>query len=243
VVAGGPVSDVRAEIYNSLGAPGEPQGMSEPHLLIMGPPGAGKGTQSERIADAFAVDHVSTGDAFRENKDMDISHLDLEYDTPGGFMDAGDLVPDEVVNEIVRAALDDADGFLLDGYPRNMSQVAFLDDATHVDLVLYVEVGEDELLRRLTGRRVCEDCGATYHVEFDQPETEGVCDECGGDLYQREDDQEDVARNRIEVYEDNTAEVVDHYDDEGLLARVDGEGTPDAVWADVRATVGDAVDG
>ena len=216
--------------------------MSELHLLIMGPPGAGKGTQSERIAGEFDVEHVSTGDAFRANKDMDISHLGLEYDTPGGFMDAGDLVPDEVVNEIVRAALEDADGFLLDGYPRNTSQVEFLEDATDVDLVLYVEVGEDELLRRLTGRRVCEDCGATYHVDFDPPAEPGVCDECGGDLYQREDDQEDVVRNRIQVYEENTAPVVEYYDEEDLLARVDGEGSPDEVWADVKATIEDELD-
>lgn len=211
--------------------------MSDLHLLIMGPPGAGKGTQSERIAERFDVEHVSTGDAFRANKDMDISHLGLEHDTPAGFMDAGDLVPDEAVNEIVYAALEDADGFLLDGYPRNMSQVEYLDGQTDVDLVLYVEVSEAELLRRLTGRRVCRECGATYHVHFDPPEEEGVCDECGGELYQREDDTEAVARNRIEVYEENTAPVVEHYDGEGLLARVDGEGTPDEVWADVEATI------
>lgn len=216
--------------------------MSELHLLIMGPPGAGKGTQSKRIAEAFDVEHVSTGDAFRANKDMDISHLDLEYDTPGGFMDAGDLVPDEVVNEILRAALEDADGYVLDGYPRNLSQVEYLESVTDVDLVLYVEVSEQELLRRLTGRRVCEDCGATYHIDFDPPEEVGVCDVCGGDLYQREDDQEDVVRNRIQVYEDNTAPVVEHYDDEGLLVRVDGEGAPDGVWTDVEATIEQHVD-
>jgi adenylate kinase len=217
--------------------------MSDLHLLIMGPPGAGKGTQSERIAETFDVQHVSTGDAFRENKDMDISHLDLAHDTPGGYMEAGDLVPDEVVNEIVNAALSDADGFLLDGYPRNMSQVEYLEEQTDVDLVLYVEVSEDELLRRLTGRRVCRNCGATYHVDFDPPEEAGICDVCGGELYQREDDREDKARHRIEVYGENTAPVVAHYDDEGLLARIDGEGTPDEVWADVRATIESQVDG
>jgi adenylate kinase len=217
--------------------------MSAPHLIIMGPPGAGKGTQSGRIAEAFDVEHVTTGDALRSNKEMDISHLDLEHDTPGEYMDAGDLVPDEVVNEIVTTALAEADGYVLDGYPRNMSQVAFLEDATDVDLVLYVDVGEAELVRRLTGRRVCEDCGTNYHVDFDPPAEAGVCDDCGGDLYQREDDQEDVVRNRIEVYEDNTAAVVDHYDEEGLLARVDGEGDPDEVWADLRATIEDGIAG
>jgi adenylate kinase len=217
--------------------------MSAPHLIIMGPPGAGKGTQSQRITEAFDVEHVTTGDALRSNKGMDISHLDLEHDTPGEYMDAGELVPDEVVNEIVTTALAEADGYVLDGYPRNMSQVEFLEDATAVDLVLYVDVSEDELVRRLTGRRVCEDCGTNYHVDFDPPAEAGVCDDCGGDLYQREDDQEDVVRNRIEVYEDNTAAVVDHYDEEGLLVRVDGEGTPDDVWEDLRATIEDGIEG
>jgi adenylate kinase len=230
-----------AEIYNPLTAPGELRGMSAPHLIIMGPPGAGKGTQSQRIAGEYDVEHLTTGDVLRSNKEMDISHLGLEHDTPGEYMDAGDLVPDEVVNEIVTSALADADGYVLDGYPRNMSQVEFLADATDVDLVLYVDVSEDELVRRLTGRRVCEDCGTNFHVEFDEPEEPGVCDDCGGDLYQREDDQEDVVRNRIQVYEDNTAPVVDHYRDEGLLYRDDGEGDPDDVWEDVQSTIEDAV--
>jgi adenylate kinase len=208
--------------------------MSNPHVLILGAPGAGKGTQSRRLVDEFGIEHVTTGDALRENKQMDISHLDLEYDTPGEYMDAGELVPDPVVNEIVKKALGDADGYVLDGYPRNESQTEYLDSITDLDVVLYLDVAEDELVRRLTGRRVCEDCGATFHVEFDQPEEEGVCDECGGDLYQREDDTEETARERIQVYEDNTAPVVEYFRDKGVLAEVDGEQTPDEVWEDVR---------
>jgi adenylate kinase len=216
--------------------------MSNPHVLLLGAPGAGKGTQSRRLVDEFGVEHVTTGDALRANKQMDISHLDLEYDTPGEYMDAGELVPDPVVNEIVKKALGDADGYVLDGYPRNESQTEYLDSITDLDVVLYLDVAEDELVGRLTGRRVCEDCGATYHVEFDQPEEEGVCDECGGDLYQREDDTEETARERIRVYEDNTAPVVDYFRDEGVLVEIDGEGSPDEVWAAVRDAVAERDD-
>jgi adenylate kinase len=211
--------------------------MSSPHILILGAPGAGKGTQSRRLSDEFGVEHVTTGDALRANKGMDISHLDLEYDTPGEYMNAGELVPDEVVNEIVKTAIEDADGFVLDGYPRNEAQTEYLDSITDLDVVLYLDVAEEELVRRLTGRRVCEDCGATYHVEFDRPEEEGVCDECGGDLYQREDDTEETARERIRVYEENTAPVVEYFREKGVLAEIDGEQSPDEVWADVKAAV------
>jgi adenylate kinase len=211
--------------------------MSSPHVLILGAPGAGKGTQSRRLVEQFGVEHVTTGDALRSNKQMDISHLDLEYDTPAEYMDAGELVPDPVVNEIVKAALDDADGYVLDGYPRNESQTEYLDSITDLDVVLYLDVDEEELVRRLTGRRICEDCGATYHVEFNPPEEEGVCDECGGDLYQREDDTEETARERIRVYEENTQFVVDYFRDAGVLVEVDGEQTPDEVWEDVREAV------
>lgn len=208
-----------------------------PNVLILGAPGAGKGTQSDSIVDEYGVDHVTTGDALRSNKEMDISHLGLEYDTPGEYMDRGELVPDEVVNEIVETALDEADGYVLDGYPRNLEQAEHLSAMTDLDVVLYLDVDEDVLVERLTGRRVCEECGATYHVDFDPPEEEGVCDECGGDLYQREDDTEETARERIRVYEDNTAPVVEFYDDRGELARVDGEQTPDEVWDDVHDAI------
>jgi adenylate kinase len=216
--------------------------MGNPHVLILGAPGAGKGTQSRRLVDEFGVEHVTTGDALRENKQMDIGHLDLEYDTPGEYMDAGELVPDPVVNEIVKKALGDADGYVLDGYPRNESQTEYLDSITDLDVVLYLDVAEDELVRRLTGRRVCEDCGATFHVEFDQPETEGVCDECGGDLYQREDDTESTARERIQVYEENTAPVVEYFREAGVVVEIDGEQTPDEVWTDVRDAVSGRAD-
>ncbi|MFW6003498.1 MAG: adenylate kinase [Halanaeroarchaeum sp.] len=211
--------------------------MGAPRVLLLGAPGAGKGTQSRRLVEEFGVEHVTTGDALRANKDME-----TEYGTPREFMEAGDLVPDPVVNEIVEAALADADGFVLDGYPRNESQVEYLDEITDLDAVLYLAVDEAELIARLTGRRVCEDCGANYHVEFNPPAEPGVCDECGGDLYQRDDDTEAVARDRIETYRESTEPVIEYFREKGSLVEIDGEQTPDAVWADVREAVAERAD-
>jgi len=203
------------------------------HILLLGPPGAGKGTQSKRLAEEFDLEHVTTGDALRSNKGMDISEMDTEYDTPGEYMDAGELVPDEVVNAIVEEALSNADGYVLDGYPRNLDQAKFLTDITDLDAVIYLSVDDEELVARLTGRRVCPECGASYHVEFAPPEEAGVCDECGAELEQRDDDTEETVRERLRVYEENTAPVVEHYREEGVLVEVDGEGTPDEVFENI----------
>jgi len=211
--------------------------MSQPKLLLLGPPGAGKGTQSANLVKRFGVDHVTTGDALRSNKGMDISHLDTEYDTPGEYMDRGELVPDEVVNEIVKTALENADGFVLDGYPRNLEQAEYLAGITDLDVVASLSVPEEELVRRLTGRRVCSECGTNFHVEFDQPEVEGVCDECGGELVQRDDDTEETVRERLRVFEENTAPVVEFYDERGDLIEVDGVGSPDEVWERLESSV------
>ncbi|WP_424017988.1 adenylate kinase [Halorientalis pallida] len=215
--------------------------MADAHVLILGPPGAGKGTQSSRIADRFDVEHVTTGDALRGNKDMDISDMDTEYDTPREYMEAGDLVPDAVVNAIVEEALGSADGYVLDGYPRNMEQAEELEDMTDLDVILSLSVSRGELVDRLTGRRVCDDCGTNFHVEFDQPEEEGVCDECGGELIQRDDDNEESVNNRLDVFEDNTAPVIDHYRDHAGFVEIDGEQTPDEVWADIEAAIDERV--
>jgi adenylate kinase len=168
---------------------------------------------------------------------MDISDMDFEYDTPREYMEAGDLVPDAVVNAIVEEALSAADGYVLDGYPRNLEQAEELEGMTELDVILHLDVSRDELVDRLTGRRVCEDCGTNYHVEFDQPEEEGVCDECGGDLVQREDDQPDAVENRLDVFDENTQPVIDHYESRGDFVTVDGDRAPDAVWADVEAAI------
>ena len=206
--------------------------MTDVHVLLLGPPGAGKGTQSARLAEAFGLDHVTTGDALRANKDLETDH-----GTPREYMEAGELVPDPVVNEIVRAALEAADGYVLDGYPRNLSQAEYLDGITDLDVVVYLDVPREEIVDRLTGRRVCPDCGRNYHVEFDPPAEAGVCDDCGAELVQREDDQADVVTERLRVYEENTQPVVDRYDDRGVLRRIDGNRPPDAVWSDLEAAV------
>ncbi|WP_225334894.1 adenylate kinase [Halomicrobium urmianum] len=211
--------------------------MAAPRILILGPPGAGKGTQSSNIAEEYGVEHVTTGDALRANKDMDISDMDTEYDTPREYMEAGDLVPDQVVNAIVEEALSTADGFVLDGYPRNREQAEELADMTDLDVILSLSVDREELVDRLTGRRVCEDCGANYHVEFNPPEEEGVCDECGGQLIQRDDDNEESVRNRLDVFDENTQPVIDHYADRDAFVEIDGEGTPAEVWSEIQNAV------
>ena len=190
-------------------------------LLLLGAPGAGKGTQSSRLAEAFDLEHITTGDALRANKEME-----TEYGTPAEYMDAGELVPDGLVNEIVKAALNDADGFVLDGYPRNLSQVEYLDEITELDAIVFLDVGEDELLRRLTGRRVDPETGDVYHTEFNMPDDEAIVER----LEQRDDDTEAVATERLEVYRENTEPVVEHYRESDALIEVDGEADPETVF-------------
>ncbi|MCU4801374.1 adenylate kinase [Halobacteria archaeon HArc-gm2] len=211
--------------------------MASPRILILGPPGAGKGTQSSNIAEEYDVEHVTTGDALRSNKEMDISDMDTEYDTPGEYMDAGDLVPDEVVNAIVDEALSQADGFVLDGYPRNLEQAEELEGMTDLDVVLSLDVDREVLVDRLTGRRVDPETGENYHVEFNMPEDEEVRER----LEQRDDDNEESVQNRLDVFEENTAPVIDHYADHDGFVAIDGEQTPDDVWADIQAAIDEGV--
>ena len=212
--------------------------MADEHVLLLGAPGAGKGTQSSRLAETYDLEHVTTGDALRANKDME-----TEYGTPREYMEEGELVPDEVVDEIVSEALASADGYVLDGYPRNLSQAENLSEMTDLDHVVYLDVDEEELVRRLTGRRVCPDCGETYHVEFEPPIEAGVCDNCGAELVQRDDDTEDTVRERLRVYRENTEPVIDHYREEGSLVEVDGEGAPDEVFGRISSVVDGDRDG
>ena len=200
--------------------------MGDQHVLLLGAPGAGKGTQSKRLAEEFGLDHVTTGDALRQNKDME-----TDYGTPREYMEEGELVPDGLVNEIVEAALSEAEGFVLDGYPRNRSQAEHLSDITDLDYVFFLDVDEEELVNRLTGRRVDPDTGENFHVEYNMPDDDDVRDR----LVQRDDDTEDTVRERLRVYHENTEPVVEHYRDAGVLVEIDGEQAPDDVFEDIAA--------
>ncbi len=197
-------------------------------LVLVGPPGAGKGTQAEFIAAHLAVPKISTGDIFRAN---------VSQGTPLGlearrYMDDGKLVPDEVTINMVRERLaepDATDGFLLDGFPRTVPQAAALDKllvdlGSQLDLVLELVVDDDEVIRRLSGRRTCRGCGKIWHVEFDPPTHEGVCDRCGGELFQRDDDKPETILNRLREYGDKTAPLVDYYGAQGKLVGIDATG-------------------
>lgn len=198
----------------------------------MGPPGAGKGTQSRRIATEFDLAHIETGEMLRSNKDMETS-----YGSPREYMEKGEYVPDPLMNELVERVITDADGFVLDGYPRTQSQLDFLDGITEVDIVLYVDVSEEILINRLTGRRKCEDCGATYHVDFNSPNISGICDACDGRLIQRDDDTPNAIRTRVREYKEKTTEIVEVYRDRGTLVTIDGEQPPNVVWNDIRTAI------
>jgi adenylate kinase len=197
-------------------------------LVLVGPPGAGKGTQAQFIASHFAVPKISTGDIFRANV-SEGTDLGLEAKK---YMDAGDLVPDEVTIGMVTDRLtheDATEGFLLDGFPRTVHQAEVLDEllaakGAAVDVVLELVVDDDEVVRRLSGRRTCRRCGHVWHLDFDPPATAGQCDRCGGELFQRDDDSEDTIRHRLVVYADQTSPLIGYYGDRGLLRGVDAAG-------------------
>jgi adenylate kinase len=197
-------------------------------LVLVGPPGAGKGTQAHFIASHLSIPRISTGDIFRYNV---TNHTKLGAQAKE-FMDRGDLVPDEVTVAMVRDRLgeDDAkEGFLLDGFPRNVPQAETLkkmlaETDIKLTVVLELEVDEDEVVRRLSGRRTCRRCERVWHVLYDPPSREGICDDCGGDLFQRDDDKEEVIRHRIEVYKSQTEPLVAFYAEEGILAVIDAAG-------------------
>lgn len=195
--------------------------MGDIRILPIGPPGAGKGTQSRRMAERYDVPHLATGDILRENKDMETAH-----GTPREYMEAGKLVPDEVMKAVVEEALADRDGFILDGYPRTIGQAEHLDGVTDLDAIIYFDVETEELIRRLTGRRVDPDTGRNYHVEFDPPEDPAV----EARLEQREDDKREVVTTRLEEYRSETEPVIEHYRDHPGFVTIDGEGDPDEVW-------------
>ncbi|MPW25006.1 adenylate kinase [Alkalibaculum sp. M08DMB] len=206
-------------------------------IVLLGPPGAGKGTQAANIIETYKVPHISTGDIFRKN---------LKDGTPLGkkakeYMDQGLLVPDELVVDLVKDRLTKDDcksGFMLDGFPRTVFQAEALEvELSKMDMklsvVVNIEVKADLLLKRLTGRRICKSCGATYHVYFNPSKVDKVCDLCGGELYQRDDDKEETVKKRLEVYEEQTQPLIDYYKEKNLLVNIDGEGEIDKVSNDI----------
>ncbi|MDO5037270.1 MAG: adenylate kinase [Tissierellia bacterium] len=213
-------------------------------LVILGPPGAGKGTQAASIVKEYQVPHISTGDIFRDNikRGTDLGKKAKSY------MDEGGLVPDELVNEIVidRIKQDDCkDGFLLDGFPRTTNQAVVLDAAleamkTKLDRAINIQVDTDLLVNRATGRRVCPECGETYHISNNPPKEAGICDHDGAKLIQRDDDKEETVAKRISVYESQTAPLIDYYKGQGLLLNVNGSQEIDQVFEDIKKGLGES---
>lgn len=211
-------------------------------LVIIGPPGAGKGTQAQYLVETFGLAHVATGDLFRAA---------ISQGTPLGqeakkYLDAGQLVPDAVTVSMVRERLREPDcqrGFLLDGFPRTVPQAEALqamlaENGAALDAVLNIDVPEEKLVARLTGRRVCRRCGANYHLVYNPPRVAGVCDRCGGELYQRSDDTEETVRRRLQVYREQTAPLLAYYRQQGLLREVDGDQSVQEVGRAVLRALG-----
>ena len=207
-------------------------------LVLLGPPGAGKGTQAVKIAKEYRIPHISTGDIFREN----IKQGTELGQKAKGYLDSGELVPDSLVTDIVADRIKNDDcktGFLLDGFPRTLPQAEALDKILNVEgcpltAVVNVDVDREALIRRLTSRRTCSQCGENYNLISKPPKVEGVCDKCGGSLYQREDDKRETIENRLAVYEKQTAPLIDYYSRSDRLVTVSGEGPIDDVFGRIR---------
>jgi len=215
--------------------------MAQLNLMLLGPPGAGKGTQAERLVDDFDLPYYATGDILRAavQEESELGKKAKEY------MDRGDLVPDEVIIDVIVDRIDSTeaeDGFLLDGFPRNLEQAHALDReldrlGRELTAALHIEVGDDEVIRRLSGRRVCVKNGHLYHVDFDPPKNDGVCDQDGSKLIQRDDDHPDTVKHRLEVYREQTSPLAELYEERGILRRFDGARSTAEVHDHIRATV------
>lgn len=215
--------------------------MSELNLVLLGPPGSGKGTQGERLQEDLRLPYYATGDILRAavREETELGRTAKEY------MDRGDLVPDEVIVGVIAERIDSAearDGFILDGFPRTMPQAEALDAklaelGRGVTAVLLIDVSDDEVVRRLGGRRTCAENGHVFHVEFNPPQAEGVCDIDGSELIVRDDDKPDVIRKRLETYHEKTEPLVAYYDERSVLRQIEGTATPDEVAEEIRRTL------
>ena len=215
--------------------------MSELNLVLLGPPGAGKGTQAERLVTDFDLPYYATGDILRQAV-KDETELGKEAK---GYMDRGELVPDELICKVIMERIDQPeaeDGFLLDGFPRNKEQADILESALEkrerkLTAVLLIDASDDEVVKRISGRRVCVKNGHVYHVDFDPPKHEDVCDQDGSRLIQRDDDKPETIKKRLEVYHAQTKPLIDYYESRGNLRRFDGSRTPSEVHDHIRATL------
>ena len=215
--------------------------MSELNLVLLGPPGAGKGTQAERLVSDFGLPYYATGDILRQAV-KDETELGKEAKS---YMDAGNLVPDDLICKVIMEGVDGddaADGFLLDGFPRTVGQAEILEDGLEsrgrsLTAALLIDAPDDEVIKRLSGRRICTKNGHLYHVEFDPPKHEGVCDQDGSKLIQRDDDKPEVIQKRLDVYHEQTKPLVEWYEQRGLLRRFDGSRNPAEVHDHIRASL------
>lgn len=211
-------------------------------IIMLGAPGAGKGTQAKKIAEKYQIPHISTGDIFRANI-KNGTELGKKAKT---YMDAGDLVPDELVCDLVvdRIQQDDCtEGFILDGFPRTIPQAEALTNALNaieqkMEYALNIDVPDENIIHRMAGRRACVGCGATYHVEFNPPKTADVCDVCGDALILRDDDKPETVTNRLNVYHEQTKPLIDYYEKQGIVHTIDGTQTMDEVFSDIRKILG-----
>ena len=200
------------------------------HVVLLGPPGAGKGTQAKQIVDKLGLVHLSTGDILRD----EVSRETALGKTAKEFMDKGDLVPDQLIIDMIRGRIKAAEaGFLLDGFPRTTAQAEALDEFTTIDVVLNIGLARKEVVRRLTSRRVCRGCGEIYNLTFNLAADETTCAACGGELYQRDDDKTEVIENRYDVYERSTAPLIDYYDKLGVLSTLDGSLGSERVFSEI----------
>lgn len=204
-------------------------------IIFLGPPGAGKGTQAERLAEDLKIKKISTGDILREAvaKGTELGQRAKSY------MERGELVPDEIILGIIEEAINDEEGFILDGFPRNINQAKALDEmlsrkGLNITHVIFLDVPDEEIIKRIAYRRVCLNCGAVYNLIFNPPKEDGICNNCGSKLVQREDDREEVVRKRLEVYRDSTEALIRIYEERGVLKKIDGLGDREEVFRRIK---------